>query len=72
KIDDIRMELTLRIDETNKRIDETNRRIDEVVIEMGKIRAEIKEAVVARETLGDIYARLKKLEDVVFKPAVNQ
>lgn len=45
----------------NKRIDETNKRIDEVVIEIGKIRAEIKEAVVARETLRDIYVRLKNL-----------
>ncbi|MCS7199164.1 MAG: Atg14 domain-containing protein [Caldimicrobium sp.] len=85
RIDEVRVELTQRvdetnnmiketnkrIDETNKRIDETNKRIDEVVFEMGKMRAEIREAVVARETLGDIYTRLQKLEGAVFKEAVN-
>ncbi|WP_297887378.1 hypothetical protein [Sulfurihydrogenibium sp.] len=34
RIDDVRTELTARIDETNKRIDETNKRIDDIRAEL--------------------------------------
>jgi Tfp pilus assembly protein PilN len=48
------------------RIDETNKRIDALTLEVGELKAEIREMKSRQETIADILKRLQKLESKVF------
>ena len=66
RIDAVREELTARIDETNRRIDETNTRIDNLTLEVGALKAEVRDLKSRQEAIADILARLQRLENKVF------
>jgi len=73
RIDELRAELTAKIDETNKRIDElrtdltarideTNKRVDQISFQVGKVAQEMERIKREQVVTVDIITRLRSLE----------